>query len=89
MMDLFGVLFWYFGFSAIFSVFYFTFFKKWLDKKEKEIEVSKIVSTVQNDQFLIIRFDEENNISISNNAKLIKDDLIRIIQEVSKLKTID
>lgn len=38
-----------------------------------------------------IIFDENNNISIRNigNTKLIKDDIIRIIQEVAKLKTID
>jgi hypothetical protein len=41
------------------------------------------------EETIIIRFDEENNILISNNANLIKDDIIRIIKEVAKLKTID
>jgi len=38
-----------------------------------------------------IIFDENNGITIQieNNTKLIKDDIIRIIQEVAKLKTID
>lgn len=38
-----------------------------------------------------IIFDENNGITIliENNTKLIKDDIIRIIQEVAKLKTID
>jgi hypothetical protein len=38
-----------------------------------------------------IIFDENNGITIQieNNTKLIKDDIIKIIQEVAKLKTID
>lgn len=38
-----------------------------------------------------IIFDKNNGITIQieNNTKLIKDDIIRIIQEVAKLKTID
>lgn len=38
-----------------------------------------------------IIFDENNSITIhiENNTKLIKDDIIKIIQEVAKLKTID
>jgi hypothetical protein len=38
-----------------------------------------------------IIFDENNGITvqIENNTKLIKDDIIRIIKEVAKLKTID
>lgn len=44
---------------------------------------------IKNEETIIIRFDEENNILISNNANLLKDDIIRIIKEVAKLKTID
>lgn len=44
---------------------------------------------IHNEEFLIIRFDENNNILITNNCNLIKDDIINIIKEVSKLKTID
>lgn len=38
-----------------------------------------------------IIFDENNGITIQieNNTKLIKDDIIRIIKEVARLKTID
>lgn len=38
-----------------------------------------------------IIFDENNSITIQieDNTKLIKDDIIKIIQEVAKLKTID
>jgi hypothetical protein len=36
-----------------------------------------------------ILFDDENEITIISNESLIKDDIIRIIQEVSKLETID
>lgn len=36
-----------------------------------------------------ILFDENNEITIISNEPLIKDDIIRIIQEVSKLETID
>lgn len=36
-----------------------------------------------------IRFNENNEITIDCNIPLIKEDIIKIIKEVAKLKTID
>lgn len=54
-------------------------------KKPKKAESNSIL----NDQYLIIRFDENNEILMKTNSNFIKDDIIRIIQEVSKIETID
>jgi hypothetical protein len=55
----------------------------------KESNEQKELTPILNDEYLIIRFDENNDVSVRNNATLIKEDIIRIIQEVSKLETID
>lgn len=54
-------------------------------KKHKKAESNSIL----NDQYLIIRFDENNEILMKTNSNFIKDDIIRIIQEVTKIETID
>ena len=46
-------------------------------------------NSILNDQYLIIRFDENNEILMKTNLNFIKDDIIRIIQEVTKIETID
>lgn len=42
-----------------------------------------------NKDYIIIQFNDNNEINISNNTRLLKEDIINIIQEVSKLETID
>lgn len=69
----------------------YSLFKDKLTILSKSLPIKKIElnTKIQNEEFLIIRFDENNNILITNNCNLIKDDIINIIKEVSKLKTID
>ena len=55
----------------------------------KESNEQKQTTSILNEEYIIIRFDKNNDINVRNNSTLIKEDIIRIIQEVSKLETID
>jgi hypothetical protein len=60
-------------------------FKDLFKESNKHVDYTSIL----NDQYLIIRFDENNEILMKTNSNFIKDDIIRIIQEVTKIETID